>query len=220
MRTQPDKSFDIAIIDPQTGQGEGKNHTRRPKTVLQDNGNRLSFHRDYHVSDWDSIPPTQEFYDELFRVSRHQIIMCENFLHFDQKKSSAGRIIWNLLRDNNFSDCQIMWTSLFQRIDYFEYMWNGMMQGTTIGSRVQQGNKSLNQKRIHPSEKPIIMYRHLLREYCNPWWSVLDTHMGSGSLAIACNEEKHSYTGTELDPINHSKAVKRFNLYMSQPKIS
>lgn len=78
------KSFDLAIVDPQTGQGEGKKHITRPYTVKQDNGNSLSVKRTHHISEWDSAPPTQEYFDELFRVSKHQIIMCENYLHFNQ----------------------------------------------------------------------------------------------------------------------------------------
>ncbi len=166
MATVADRWFDLAIVDPQTGQNEGKNHTTRSvRGVTQENGNVLKVNNPHRISEWDNKPPEQTYYDELFRVSKHQIIMCENYLDFAQKKTSAGRIVWNLLRDNDFSACQIMWTSLFQKIEYFEFIWNGMIQGYKINSRDQQGNKQLNERRIHPSQKPVAVYGHLLQKY-------------------------------------------------------
>jgi site-specific DNA-methyltransferase (adenine-specific) len=89
MSRYPAKFFDLAVVDPQTGQGEGKKHLTRGKSVLQRNGSRLSLTTSHRVKDWDEAPPTQEYYDELFRVSKHQIIMCENYLHFSQKNTSC-----------------------------------------------------------------------------------------------------------------------------------
>lgn len=216
MSTVPDKYFDLALIDPQTGQGEGKRHASRPYIVTQKNGDKLIIERPHKIKEWDNEAPSQEYWDELFRVTKHQIILCENYLHFEQKRTSAGRIIWNLLRDNDFSACQIMWTDLFQKIEYFEYLWNGMIQGTGINSRTQKGNKALNEKRIHPSQKPVIMYRYLLKTYAQPGWKIFDSHLGSGSLAIACHDEGFEFTGTEIDIDNFNDSKKRLMNYTNQ----
>lgn len=216
MASLPDKHFDLGLVDPQTGQDEGKRHASRPYSVKQKNGTILKVERTHKIKEWDNDPPTQEYWNELFRVSKHQIILCENYLSFDQKKNSAGRIIWNLLRDNDFSACQIMWTDLFQKIEYFEYLWSGMIQGTGINSRTQKGNKGLNEKRIHPSQKPVIVYRYLLQRYAQRGWKIFDSHLGSGSLAIACAEEGFEFVGTEIDIDNYTDAVKRFTDYISQ----
>jgi site-specific DNA-methyltransferase (adenine-specific) len=215
----PDDCFDLAIVDPQTGQDEGKRHASRPYTVKQSNGTKLRIERTHKVKEWDNAPPTQEYWNQLFRITKHQIILCENYLHFDQKKNSAGRIIWNLLRDNDFSACQIMWTDLFQKIEYFEYLWSGMMQGTGINQRTQKGNKALNEKRIHPSQKPIIVYRHLLKQYAKPGWKIFDSHLGSGSLPIACYEEGYECTATEIDTDIYNDTVKRFTDYIGQSSL-
>lgn len=219
MASQPDNAFDLALIDPQTGQDEGKRHASRPYSVKQKNGTVLKVERTHKIKEWDNAPPTQEYWNELFRVSKHQIILCENYLSFDQKKNSAGRIIWNLLRDNDFSACQIMWTDLFQKIEYFEYLWSGMIQGTGINSRIQKGNKALNEKRIHPSQKPVIIYRYLLKKYAQPGWKIFDSHLGSGSLAIACHEEGFEFTGTEIDTDNFNDTVTRFTNHIGQSSL-
>ncbi len=216
MRTLPDKYFDLGLVDPQTGQDEGKKHASRPYAVTQKNGNKLRIKRTHKIKEWDNAPPTQEYWNEFFRVTKHQIILCENYLNFDQKKSSAGRIIWNLLRDNDFSACQIMWTDLFQKIEYFEYLWSGMMQGTGINHLTQKGDKSLNEKRIHSSQKPVIVYRHLLKNYAQPGWKIFDSHLGSGSLAIACYEEGFEFVGTERDEDIFNDSVNRFKAHTSQ----
>lgn len=217
MQKYPTKYFDLAIVDPQTGQGEDKKHATRPTHVKQKNGTLLKHGSAHRVKNWDDKPPEQQYYDELMRVSKNQIIMCENYLHFDQKDNSAGRIVWNLLRDNDFSACQIMWTSLFNKIDYFEFLWNGMVQGYEINNRRQQGNKKLNEKRIHPNQKPVLVYLELLRRYAMKGCKILDTHIGSGSSRIACDVLGFDFYGCELDEDIFNDQQKRFEEYKSQP---
>lgn len=213
MKGYADSFFDLAIIDPQTGQGEDKKHATRPIVIRQKNGTYLPNLTKHRIKDWDKSAPTQEFYDELFRVTKHQIIMCENYLYFDQKKTSAGRIIWNLCRQNDFSACQIMWTSLTNKIQYFEFLWNGMIQGFQINNRKQQGNKKLNEKRIHPNQKPVPVYAELLKMHAKPGFKILDTHVGSGSLRIACNEMGFDFYGCEKDEDifnDHGERMKKY----------
>lgn len=217
MKRFPDKFFDLAVLDPQTGQNEGKKHASRGKSVVQKNGNILSLRVNHVQKEWDEQPPTQEYWDEVFRVSKNQIIMCENYLHFNQKSTSAGRIIWNLLRDNDFSACQIMWTSLTNKIDYFEYMWNGMLQGIGINSRIQKGNKEHNETRIHPSQKPAIVYDYLLRKYAKPGYKIVDTHMGSQNSRIASFKLDLDYWGWESDADYFEDGNNAFKKAISEP---
>lgn len=214
-----DNQFDLAIVDDQTGQDEGKKNSKRPNVVRQKNGSTISISKKNRTSDWDSHPPTQAYYNQLFRVCRKHILMCSNRVNFDQKASSPGRIIWNLLRKNDFGDCQILWTNLFKTIDYFEYMWNGMLQGEAINSRKQIGNKKLNEKRIHDSQKPVKVYKHLLREYAQSDWSILDTKGGSMSLAIACWDLGFDLTCYEIEKGFYNTAVERFENHIKQEQL-
>lgn len=215
----PDGYFDLAIIDPQTGQGEDKKHATRPKLVKQKNGSLLAHNSNHRIGNWDSAPPKQCFFDELFRVSKYKIIMCENYLNFSQKESSAGRIIWNLLRQNDFSDCQIMWTDLTNKIDYFEFLFNGMIQGYQIDNRKQQGNKKLNEKRIHPNQKPEIVYGKLLKDYAQPGFKILDTHLGSGSSRIAAHKLGFEFYGCDADLDIFNDQQERWNNYLKQQQL-
>lgn len=219
MADMEDNQFDLAIVDDQTGQDEGNKNSKRPNVVKQKNGSTSRINKSDRTSNWDKEPPTQEYYDQLFRICSKHILMCGNRLNFDQKKSSPGRIIWNLLRNNDFGDCQIMWTNLFNTIDYFEYMWNGMLQGEAINSRKQRGNKQLNEKRIHDSQKPVIVYKHLINEYATPGMKILDTKGGSMSLAIACWDMGFDLTCYELDEEFYKAAVKRFENHIAQKKL-
>jgi len=212
MKRFPDGFIDLAIVDPQTGQNEGKRHVGRVRQIKQRNGSFMTVANKHVVKDWDNEPPTQEYYDELFRISKHQIIMCEPRLHFTQKDSSAGRIVWNLLRKNDFSACQIMWTSLFNKVEYFEYMWNGMIQGVDINVRKGIGNKKLNEPRIHPSQKPCKVYRHLLTQYAKPGFKIYDSHSGSGNLRRVCFEMGFDFYGSEIDTDYHKQDEELFQL--------
>lgn len=219
MQQFPNKFFDLAIVDPQTGQGEDKKHSIRPTHVKQKNGSLLAHKSKHRVKDWDNEPPKQEYYNELFRVSKHQIIMCENYLNFDQKDTSAGRIIWNLLRDNDFSACQIMWTSLTNKIEYFEFLFNGMIQGYKVNERKQQGNKQLNEKRIHPNQKPIPVYYELFKMHAQPGFKIIDTHLGSGSIRIAADMFGIDLYACELDNDIFNDQEQRWANYNNQQKL-
>ena len=219
MDVMEDKQFDLAIVDDQTGQDEGNKNSKRPSGVVQKNGSVIRVKKNNRLSDWDKLPPSQDYYNQLFRVSSKHILMCTNRLNFEQKASSPGRIIWNLLRNNDFGDCQIMWTNLFKTIDYFEYLWNGMIQGQAINSRKQIGNKVLNEKRIHDSQKPVIVYKHLLSKYAQHGWSILDTKGGSMSLAIACWDLGFDLTCFEIDKDSYKAAVERFENHIKQKQL-
>ena len=162
----PDNAFALAIIDPPYGIGADKPH-KKPSIARQRNGTYLRVKtNDYAPKKWDATPPDERFFDELFRVSRNQIIFGANYFGL-----KGGMIVWDKL--NYGSDqygCEIAYQSFNQRTDIVHYMWRGMIQGAycsdDVGrALVQQGNKQLNEQRIHPTQKPVALYVWLLRRY-------------------------------------------------------
>jgi site-specific DNA-methyltransferase (adenine-specific) len=207
--------YDLAIVDPQYGRREhgGKN---RSGNVTQKNGSRL-YVKDggYEKKDWDKEPPTAEYFELLKRVSKHQIIWGENYFPYF---FGSGRIVWDKVNDgSDQSACEIAYNSLTKRVDLFRFMWRGMLQGkSVIEGHIQQGNKRLNQKRIHPTEKPIPLYKWLLTKYAKQGWKILDTHGGSMGIAIACEELGFSLDLWEIEPGYYRDGVARYNQYKQQ----
>lgn len=204
----PDKFFDIAIVDPPYGRKE-HGGTNRNHAVKQKNGSTLLC-RDggYKKKDWDNAPPPQSYFVELLRVSKHQIIWGINY---HPVPLYGGAIVWGKANDGaDQSGAEIAYNSLNQRVDIVRYMWRGMMQGESIqnGTR-QQGNKALNEKRIHPTQKPVKLYEWLLQTYVVPGQRILDTHLGSGSHAVAAHFHGCPFVGIEKDEDYYSDAVSR-----------
>ena len=137
-------------------------------------------------------------FDELFRISKNQIIFGCNYFDYP---FGSGRIVWDKCNgSSSFSDCELAYTSFHDSVRLFRYMWNGMIQGKSISEgHIQQGNKKLNEKRIHPTQKPVNLYRWLVQRYLKPGQLVLDTHVGSGSSLIAFEEYGLQYIGYEID---------------------
>jgi len=100
---------------------------------------------------------------------------------------------------SSYSDCEIAYCSSIAKTIKFEFMWNGMLQGTPQDGRIMQGNKKLNEKRYHPTQKPIELYNRILREFATTGQKVIDTHLGSGSIAIAAMRHKLDFTGIEIE---------------------
>lgn len=209
MRGQPDKAFDLAIVDPPYGRGEDGG-TNRCHGVKQKNGTVLQcLDGGYEKKTWDSEPPGPDYFAELRRVSKHQIIWGANYMPVPLK---GGAIVWDKLNDGaDQSGAEIAYCSLNERVDVVRYMWRGMMQGEAIGSFRQQGNKALNERRIHPTQKPVKLYEWLLREYASPETRILDTHLGSGSSAIAAHYFGCDFVGCEVDREYFEKAKERFD---------
>lgn len=205
MRRYPDKYFDLAIVDPPYFDGPQK-RKYYGKSVSTTNIKR----RDYHISPpecW--IIPTKEYFDELFRVSKNQIIWgCNNF---DYIFPGAGRIIWDKCNGKStFSDCEIAYCSLHDSVRMFRFMWNGMMQGKSIEEgHIMQGNKKLNEKRIHPTQKPVALYEWLLTRYAKQGDIILDTHVGSGSSLVACERLGFEYVACDIDLYYYNAAIER-----------
>ena len=214
MATQPDNAFDLAIVDPPYGLGE-HGGIKRSHSVIQKNG-KSSFVRDgnYDKKNWDTEPPAPEYFKELARVSRHRIIFGVNYFDWPL---AVGRIVWDKINDGaHQSGAELAYCSLNDRVDIVRYMWRGMMQGEAINSFRQQGNKTLNEKRIHPTQKPVKLYEWLLANYAESGQRIIDTHVGSGSSAIAAHYFGVDFVGCEIDEDYYKASVKRFEAETAQ----
>lgn len=199
LRELPDCSYDLAIVDPPYFSGPER------RGFYGQRESKIGVKRIYEKSEkWEV--PRKEYFDELLRVARHYIVWGCNYFdyHF-----ASGRIVWDKCNgSSSFSDCELAATNLFNSVRLFPFMWNGMCQGKSMKEgRVMQGDKKLNEKRIHPTQKPVILYAWLLSNYAKPGWKILDTHLGSGSIAIACSELGFHLLGIELD-VHYYKAAK------------
>ena len=200
MKQFPDKYFELAIVDPPYGIGESgdKNHTRT----------KLARAKDYKsFSGNDKEPPPKEYFIELFRVSKNQIIWGANHFISRMPHDSSCWIVWDKQNgENDFADCELAWTSFKRSVRQFTFRWAGMLQG-------DMKNKEF---RIHPTQKPIALYKWLLTNYAKPGDKILDTHVGSGSSLIACYEYGFDFIGFEIDKDYYEAAQKRLQAVMSQ----
>ena len=212
MRSLPDNYFDLAIADPPYGIGASR-PTKKAERARQADGSILQVPvTDFAKKDWDDAIPTQEFFDELRRVSKNQIIWGANYFGLQ-----GGMIVWDKINGNSDQyDCEIAYQSFNKRTDLVHYMWNGMFQGKYCGrdirqAAVQQGNKALNEKRIHPTQKPVILYEWLLNNYAKKGDRIFDPMMGSQSSRIAAHRLGFDYVGCELDKEYFEKGCSRFD---------
>lgn len=189
----PDNHFDLAIVDPPYGIGEdGRNNHSR---------GLLAMPKDYRgKSLYDNESPPIEYFHQLFRVSKNQIIWGANHFMDKIKKSSSAWVVWD--KENagtDFADCELAFTSFNKAVRKFRFKWNGMLQG----------DMKFKEKRIHPNHKPVALYRWLLENYAKPGQLILDTHVGSASSLIACEMMGFDYVGFEIDPDYYAAAKDR-----------
>ena len=204
MKEFPDKYFDLAIVDPPYGIGENgdKNHTR----------SKLAKAKNYKAFSGNDIePPSKEYFDEIFRVSKNQIIWGAN--HFISKipYDSSCWIIWDKDNgDNDFADCELAWTSFNTAVRRLKFRWAGMLQQ----------NMKIKESRIHPTQKPIALYEWILSRYAKDGDIILDTHVGSASSLIACYNTNHKFVGFELDEYYYKVSKQRLDTEMAQMRLS
>lgn len=203
MKEFPDKYFDLAIVDPPYGIGENgdTNHTR----------SKLAKAKNYKAFSGNDIePPDKEYFDELFRVSKNQIIWGAN--HFISKMpfDSSCWVVWDKDNTGDFADCELAWTSFDSAVRKFKYRWNGMLQE----------NMKNKESRIHPTQKPVALYEWLLNRYAKPNDIILDTHVGSASSLIACHNTNHKFVGFELDEYYYKVSKQRLDTEMAQMRLS
>jgi|TARA_R100000081_G_scaffold91742_2_gene70714 site-specific DNA-methyltransferase (adenine-specific) len=201
MKKMENDSFDLAIVDPPYFKEYGrKNYTGYD--VSKANVKRQT----KKIKNW-SVP-NQEYFDQLFRVSKNQIIWGANY--YAHLIPHTGRIIWfKKNMSSTFSKCEIASHSFGVRVDYFAFKWNGMIQE----------NMKNKEQRIHPTQKPLALYTWLLSNYAKQGDKILDTHLGSGSIAIACDNLGFDLDGYEIDEEYYKKASKRLELHQKQLKL-
>jgi len=203
MSRYEDNYFDLAIVDPPYGIDHAN---KAGKMAGQKFGNAAAKKRNYKSKDWDTEIPTPEYFKELQRVSKNVIIFGGNyFAHLLDPKS--GWIFWDKDNgSNNFSDGELAYTSFDCGLRMKKITWNGMIQ-------YDMKNK---EDRFHPTQKPIRLYEWVLDTYAKENDKILDTHLGSGSIALACHNRKFSLTACELDTEYYNSAMLRLKEHQQQ----
>ena len=194
MARYPDKYFNLAIVDPPYGiNRDGQSGSRK--------GNGKG-RKGFNFKGWDNETPTAEYFEELFRVSKNQIIWGANyFTKF--LPSSMGWLFWDKGQRIKQSDGELAYTSYQQAMKVIEY---GRHELSIEGT-------------MHPTQKPVVLYKWLLEKYAQQGDKILDTHLGSGSIAIACHDYNFDLTACELDKEYFDKAMERINNHMAQQKL-
>jgi len=189
MQATADKAYDMAIVDPPYGIGMDGG------TI---GGGNLAAPKNYSIKNWDSKKPDSYYFDELQRVSKNQIIWGGNYYGL---KGTSCYIVWDKDNGNNcFADCELAWTSFKTAVRKFTWKWQGMFQQ----------NMANKEERIHPTQKPIALYRWLLKNYAKAEQRIFDSHGGSFSSAVACYIEGFDLDICEIDAEYFEAAVKRF----------
>jgi len=196
MARYPDKYFELAIVDPPYGikrSGQTETFTKNPK------------HKRKYFEDkgWDNETPKKEYFEQLFRVSRNQIIWGANYFT-EFLPSSMGWVFWDKGQDLSMSDGELAFTSF----------------------QVAMRRKIINRSQLmleggtqHPTQKPVKLYKWLLDKYANQGDKILDTHLGSGSIAIACHDYGFELTACELDSEYYEKAIQRIKNHTNQTNL-
>jgi site-specific DNA-methyltransferase (adenine-specific) len=184
MARYPDNYFDLAIVDPPYGIGISSNPVRQK----------------HKKKNWDNETPTKKYFEELFRVSKNQIIWGGNY--FDLP-ITQGFFIWDKKQPHDFS------------LAMCEYAWSSIQKPAKMWSL----SIHKEQNKIHPTQKPIELYKWLLENNAKQGDKILDTHLGSGSIAIACHDYGFELTACELDLEYYEKAVERINNHVAQLKL-
>jgi site-specific DNA-methyltransferase (adenine-specific) len=182
LRSVPDKAYSLAVVDPPYG--------------LDINSSGTHFKEKYDVKQWDKDTPNDEYFTELKRISKNQIIWGGNYF-LDRLGNCKCFIIWDkkIAEDMSFAMCEMAWTSFLN------------------GAKIY--NKTASQKsRIHPTQKPVALYDWIFRNYAKPGDTILDTHMGSQSSRISAYKAGLDYTGCELDPEYFEQGNERFRKFL------
>jgi site-specific DNA-methyltransferase (adenine-specific) len=200
MARYPDNYFDLAIVDPPYGIGFGDYERGgqgiKTKERYTKNGKKK----------WDDSIPTKEYFKELQRVSKNQIIWGGNYFHLIPTQCF---IFWYKQNPvENFSDGELAWTSFKKPALCFDYRYYGNLSGKTSA-----------ETKMHPTQKPIELYKFCLDKLAKPSDKILDTHLGSGSIAIACHDYGFELTACELDNEYYNAAIKRIKNHTAQLSI-
>jgi len=197
MARYSDNYFDLAVVDPPYG--------KRPTRGKNGFGSSKTINFQPKDDNWD-IKPNKKYFDELFRVSKNQIIWGGNYF-IENLYSTNCFLIWDKLTGKNpYADCEIAWTSFNSVVKKYTKLWLGAHCKDVL-------------ELIHPTQKPVSLYEWLLIYYAKEGDKILDTHLGSGSIAIACHNLGFDLTACELDQEYYDKAIKRISNHVSQTKL-
>ena len=203
MKQYPDKHFDLAVVDPPYGIGfsdyERGGMGEKVKERYTANGKK----------EWDTSVPSSEYFEELFRISKHQIIWGGHYFNLPPTQCF---IFW--YKQNpvpNFADGELAWTSFERPASCFNYRYYGSIAG----------NSSNKEDKLHPTQKPVALYDWIYHHYLPNGGRVLDTHLGSGSNRIAAHKAGNiDFTGYELDKDYYEAQEKRFEIFQRQPSLN
>jgi len=201
MKQMPDNAYDLAIVDPPYGINADLKNSQDKKQSRKS----ASKSNDYGSKKWDDHIPQKDYFLQLLRVSKNQIIWGVNYYPFGIL--SGGRIYWDkCVTMPTYSDGEIAYCSLINSIKSVKIAWHGMIQH-------DMKNK---EQRIHPTQKPVKLYKWLLKNYAKEGDKILDTHGGSMSIAIACHDLNFDLDLWELDEDYYNAGVKRYNDHIKQ----
>lgn len=191
MNQWPDKHFDLAVVDPPYG-----------ISINMNMGRRAGKRKAHSEKSWDNSIPEEAYFEELMRVSKHQIIWGGNYFPLPLTKSW---IFWDKQVPDgvSFADGELAWTSFDKTLIKAKVKYTGF-QGMDDGGK------------IHPTQKPVALYDWIFNHYIKDGGAILDTHVGSGSSRIAAHRAGLDFTGYELDPDYHAAQEKRYNQFKSQ----
>lgn len=182
MKEMPDNSVDLVLTDPPYGIGIAK--------TGKVGGGKLAQAKNYGVSNWDNKIPTKEYFDEMMRVSKNQIIFGGNYF-IEYLKNSPCWLVWDKDNgDNNFADCELVWTSFKTAVRKFKFKWQGMLQE----------NMKYKEYREHPTQKPVPLMEWILENYSKSDDLILDCFAGSGLTLVACKKLNKRFIGIEISP--------------------
>lgn len=228
MGRYPDQYFDLAIDDPPYFDGPNK------LGYYGKGFSSIGVKRDEYdkIGSWGV--PGKNYFDLLKLKSKNQIIWGANYFEFIEKphktprrgeefgqwlsKHPTGWIVWDKVNgSSSFNDFELAWTSFDRPTIVFPFMWNGMLQGkSATEGHIMQGNKKLNEKRIHPTQKPVALYKWILEQYANTGDKIVDNYFGSGSNGIACHDYGFDLTACEISESYYKKSTKRIKDHTKQ----
>ena len=206
MARYPDNYFDLAIVDPPYGIGESGGRNRNSKK-----GSSIGLKTPiYTKKNWDDKIPPKEYFEELFRISKNQIIWGGNYF-ISYLYPTSCFLVWDkkVTAKGDFADCELAWTSFKTAVRKFTYGWIGF----------DYLNNPDKEKKIHPTQKPVALYKWILDKYAKEGDKILDTHLGSASIAIACHDYGFDLTACELDTEYYNSALNRYNNHIQQIKL-
>ena len=205
MKRMEDNSYDLAIVDPPYG-------INMDSDILSDFNQtsceawKTRKRKEYKKKDWDNQTPSKEYFDQLFRVSKHQIIFGCNYFT-DKLPNHGGRIYWDkMVVMPTLGKGELAFCSKINSINQVSLLWAGYRKCEEVN-------------RIHPTQKPVALYTWILSNYAKEGDKILDTHLGSGSIAIACHNLGYDLDGYELDVDYYEAATKRLKEHQRQLKL-